>query len=168
MDGLSLADAVPPGVCVQRDRSRLRKRLLIGPHRVSLPLEDPSVLRSGSLVCRPPPRRFHGHVNRLYHRYGTRTYLLGLILTMVDYRTKLNRENVLRIRELFGRNVFAIEIRVNIRLAEAPAAGQTIFEYDPSSSGATAFRLLADEFLMRAATAPIWPMEPPTAIAASR
>ena len=36
-------------------------------------------------------------------------------------------------------------------LAEAPAAGQTIFEFDDSSTGADAYRLLAEEFLMRAA-----------------
>jgi chromosome partitioning protein len=102
-------------------------------------------------------------VNRLYQRFGTRTHLLGLILTMVDYRTKLSRENVLRIRELFGRNVFGIEIRIriNVRLAEAPAEGRTIFEYDPSSTGAVAYRLLADEFLLRAANAPIHGLERP-------
>ncbi len=95
-------------------------------------------------------RNLFASVDRLYHRFGTRTRLVGLVLTMVDYRTRANRDNVERLRGLYGDRVFAIEIRTNIRLAEAPAAGQTIFEYDPSSTGARAYRLLAEEFTMRA------------------
>lgn len=87
---------------------------------------------------------------RLYERHGRRTELLGIVLTMVDYRTRLNRTNVDQLREQYRSKVFAIEIRTNIRLAEAPAAGQTIFEYDPLASGAKAYRLLAAELLIRA------------------
>ena len=87
--------------------------------------------------------------DRLLARLGVPTRLLGIVLTMVDYRTKATRENVARMREEFGSAVFAVEIRTNIRLAEAPAAGKTIFEFDDSSTGADAYRLLAEEFLMR-------------------
>ena len=69
---------------------------------------------------------------------------------MVDYRTRANRDNVRQIREEFEERVFALEIRTNIRLAEAPAQGQTIFEFDPSSPGAEAYRLLSEEFVLRA------------------
>lgn len=86
---------------------------------------------------------------RLVARLGIPTKLLGIVLTMVDYRTKTTRQNVARMREEFGNSVFAVEIRINIRLAEAPAAGQTIFEFDDSSTGADAYRRLAEEFLMR-------------------
>lgn len=99
-------------------------------------------------------RNLFSAVNRLYQRFGTRTFFLGLLLTMVDYRTNVNRENVTRIRGLYGSHVFAVEIRTNIRLAEAPAAGLTIFEYDPNSTGAKAYHLLAEEFLMRAGDLP--------------
>jgi len=47
---MNLADAVPSGVCVRRDRWTWRKRHLSSPHRVSLPLGDRSSPRSGSLV----------------------------------------------------------------------------------------------------------------------
>lgn len=87
--------------------------------------------------------------DRLLARLGVPTKLLGIVLTMVDYRTKTTRQNVARLREEFADSVFAVEIRTNIRLAEAPAAGQTIFEFDDSSTGADAHRLLAEEFLMR-------------------
>jgi len=95
-------------------------------------------------------RNLFSAVNRLYQRYGSRTHFLGLVLTMVDYRTRVNRDNVVRIRSLYGSQVFAVEIRTNIRLAEAPEAGQTIFEYEPEATGAKAYHLLAEEFLMRA------------------
>lgn len=87
---------------------------------------------------------------RLPASYGVRPRLLGIVLTQVDYRTKIARTNVSKIREQFGADVFAVEIRTNVRLAEAPALGRTIFEHDPSSAGAKAYRLLAAELLMRA------------------
>jgi len=94
-------------------------------------------------------RNLCASADRLLARLGVPTKLLGIVLTMVDYRTKTTRENVARLREEFADSVFAVEIRTNIRLAEAPAAGQTIFEFDDSSTGADAHRRLADEFLMR-------------------
>lgn len=88
--------------------------------------------------------------DRLCQRLGSPTRLLGIALTMVDYRTRASRDNVRQIRQEFEDQVFAIEIRTNIRLAEAPAHGQTIFEFDSASPGAEAYRLLAEEFVLRA------------------
>jgi chromosome partitioning protein len=88
--------------------------------------------------------------DRLCQRLGSPTRLLGVVLTMVDYRTRASRENVQQLRQEFGQQVFAIEIRTNVRLAEAPAHGQTILEFDPASPGARAYRLLAEEFVLRA------------------
>lgn len=86
---------------------------------------------------------------RLTWTAGARTLPLGILLTMVDYRTKLTRKTVDRIRSEHGPLAFAIEVRINVRLAEAPEAGQTIFQYDPGATGAEAYRLLADEYLLR-------------------
>jgi chromosome partitioning protein len=91
-----------------------------------------------------------GTARRLAEKCGVRPELLGIVLTQVDYRTRASRKNVTAIRERYGQSVFAMEIRTNIRLAEAPEKGQTIFQYDPKSSGAKAYRLLAAELLMRA------------------
>lgn len=82
--------------------------------------------------------------------HGTRTRPIGILLTMVDYRSKNTRQTVDQLRGEHGALVFAIEIRVNTRLAEAPGAGQTIFQYDPSATGASAYKLLAEEYLLRA------------------
>lgn len=80
---------------------------------------------------------------------GRRISPLGVLLTLVDYRTRSTRQNVDAVRAELGSQVFAVEIRVNVRLAEAPASGQTIFQYDAASTGARAYRLLAEEFLLR-------------------
>ena len=86
---------------------------------------------------------------RLTWTANARTIPLGILLTMVDYRMKATRRTVDRIRSEHGPLVFAIEVRINVRLAEAPEAGQTIFQYDSKAAGAEAYRLLADEFLLR-------------------
>jgi chromosome partitioning protein len=75
---------------------------------------------------------------------------LGLLLTMVDYRNNATRDNVARLRASYGQAVFGVEIRVNVRLAEAPEHGRTIFQYDPRATGAEAYRLAAEELLLRA------------------
>ena len=50
------------------------------------------------------------------------------------------------------RLVFQTRIRRNIRLAEAPSFGQSIFHYAPDSNGAEDYRLLADEVQAMAGT----------------
>jgi chromosome partitioning protein len=95
-------------------------------------------------------RNLIGSAERAAWDNGTRLRPLGLLLTMVDYRIKSTRRLVDEMRREHGNLVFAIEIRVNTRLAEAPEAGQTIFQYDPQAAGAQAYRLLAEEFQLRA------------------
>ena len=87
---------------------------------------------------------------RLRETLGARVQLLGILLSMVDYRLKLTRHAVDTLRSRYGPAVFGLEMRVNVRLAEAPEYGQTIFQYDASSTGAKLFELLGEEFLLRA------------------
>jgi chromosome partitioning protein len=90
-----------------------------------------------------------GSTARIRESTGSRVQALGLLLSMVDYRLKLTREIVDSIREQYGALVLGIEIRSNVRLAEAPAYGKTIFQHDPKAPGAALFHLLAEEFLLR-------------------
>ncbi len=90
-------------------------------------------------------------VRRMRRRYGASARLAGILLTMVDYRTRAGSENTARLRELYRDRIFAVEVRTNVRLAEAPERGVTIFEYDPRSTGARAYQLLSQEFLWRTA-----------------
>ncbi len=84
--------------------------------------------------------------DRLGLATGYKAELLGVVLTMVDYRLMATRRVVDDVRRQFGRKVFAMEVRTNVSLAEAPAFGQTIYQYKPYATGARAYRLLAEEF----------------------
>lgn len=97
---------------------------------------------------------FIASAERLASRVQSGTRLIGLLLTMVDYRTKATREIVDSIRGRFTDAVFAVEIRTNVRLAEAPGAGKSIFDYDPTATGAKAYALAAEELMMRTGMTP--------------
>jgi chromosome partitioning protein len=49
----------------------------------------------------------------------------------------------------FGDKLFKTVIPRNVRLAEAPSYGRTIFEHDKWSKGARAYKHLADEVAKR-------------------
>lgn len=87
--------------------------------------------------------------DRLLRRFGRRDTFAGLLLTMIDYRTSAARAHAAELRLRYGLKVFDTEIPVNVRLAESPLAGRTIFESDPKASGAHAYRMLAVELLDR-------------------
>lgn len=71
----------------------------------------------------------------------------GVLICLHDSRKRLARAVSETIRAYFGELVFETVIRENVALAEAPASGQTIFEYAPKSSGAEDYSKLADEVL---------------------
>jgi chromosome partitioning protein len=69
----------------------------------------------------------------------------GVIPCMYDVRKGLAREAVREIEQHFGPRVFRTRIRTNVRLAEAPSHGKSIFEYAPDSYGTEDYRMLARE-----------------------
>lgn len=73
----------------------------------------------------------------------------GVLLTMYDSRTRLSENVVSDVREHFGDAVFKTVVPRNVRLSEAPSHGKTILQYDSNSSGARAYKRLADEFIKR-------------------
>ena len=75
--------------------------------------------------------------------------LTGVVMTMYDSRTKLSQQVIDEVREHFGERVFETMIPRSTRLAEAPSFGKPIIHYDKYSSGAAAYELLAQEFLVR-------------------
>jgi chromosome partitioning protein len=76
--------------------------------------------------------------------------LLGVVVTMFDKRTSLSEQVEQEIRNYFGDKLFKTVIPRNIRLAEAPSYGKTIFEHDRWSKGAKAYKSLAKEVAKRA------------------
>lgn len=75
--------------------------------------------------------------------------LLGVLITMVDGRTRIARDAARRIRGHFGKAVFRTQIRRNVRLEESPAYREDIFAFAPSSVGAKDYRRLSREVLAR-------------------
>jgi chromosome partitioning protein len=93
-------------------------------------------------------------------RLNPRLDVTGIIPCLYDARTRLSGEVVEEIRSYFGPKVFAASIRRNVKLAEAPSHGKTIFEYAPNSTGAADFRALAAEILGERKPAPAPPPAP--------
>lgn len=73
--------------------------------------------------------------------------IMGILLTQVDARSKAVKEIITLIREHYGQKVFRTEVKTNVRLAEAPSHGKSIFQYDWSSNGALAYQSLANEVI---------------------
>ncbi len=92
---------------------------------------------------------FLAAIGRHCQRLQVRPRLLGVLLTQVDYRVNVTRQYVNELRSDYGSWIFGVEVRTNVRVAEAPSYGVPVREYAPKSTGAAAYRLLAEEFLMR-------------------
>lgn len=75
--------------------------------------------------------------------------LEGVLLTMFDERTNLSQQVRENLRNFFSDKLFATTIPRNVRLAEAPSHGKSVFVYDPRSRGAEAYHELAVELLKR-------------------
>lgn len=73
----------------------------------------------------------------------------GVLLTLADTRTVHAREVIAAAHEALADNVpvYSPVIKVNVRVKEAPIAGQTILRYAPKSNVADAYRQLAREVL---------------------
>ena len=70
----------------------------------------------------------------------------GVLITFAEH-TILFRDVLENARREFGPKVFNTMIRKNVRLAEAPSAHQTIYEYDPECIGAMDYLNFVREFL---------------------
>jgi len=72
----------------------------------------------------------------------------GVLMTMYDARTNLGNQVAAQVRAYFKDKVYKTVIPRNVRLSEAPSHGLPICAYDERSTGAVAYKKLANEFLM--------------------
>ncbi|ADI02486.1 MAG TPA: ParA family protein [Syntrophothermus lipocalidus] len=75
--------------------------------------------------------------------------LMGVLPVKCDLRTNLARSVLAEIKNNFGEEMLLPPIRNDIRLAEAPSFGKTIFEYSPASRGAQDYENLVETILSR-------------------
>ncbi len=91
-------------------------------------------------------------------RLNSKLRVSGVVLCLYDGRTTLANDVKNDVKSFFDQHegrpaawrdvlVFDTNIRRNIRLAEAPSYGQSIFDYDAKSNGAEDYRSLAAEVL---------------------
>ncbi len=80
-----------------------------------------------------------------FHPYSVEN--VSVLLTFSEERTTFGRRMREQMHEVFPGLVFNTVIHRNIRLAEAPSAGECILTYAPASKGAADYRALAAEIL---------------------
>lgn len=88
-------------------------------------------------------------IERVRATYNPRLELHGILLTMVDPRSKLSNQVADDVRDHFGDKVYSTIIPRNVRLSEAPSHGLPAIVYDMRSPGSTAYINLAREIIKR-------------------
>ena len=88
-------------------------------------------------------------INLVKKKLNPQLELEGVVFTMYDSRTNLSLQVVENVKDNLKQNIYKTIIPRNIRLAEAPSHGLPINLYDPKSTGAESYRLLAEEVMER-------------------
>jgi chromosome partitioning protein len=89
-------------------------------------------------------------VEKVKSRANPGLKIIGVLITLVDKRTKLSKDITAQIRKVFANNVFKTTISKSVRLEESPAYRESIFTFAPNSSGAAEYYRLSEEVLKRA------------------
>jgi len=90
-----------------------------------------------------------GSINLVKARLNPELAIAGILLTMVDARTRLAEHVEHELRRHFGALVFTSSVPRSVRLAEAPSHGLPVISYDRRSSGAQAYWKVAMELVDR-------------------
>jgi chromosome partitioning protein len=90
-----------------------------------------------------------GSIELVKTRLNPRLGIAGILLTMVDGRTRLAAQVEAEVRSHFGELVFSTSVPRSVRLAEAPSHGLPAIAYDRRSPGAEAYWKVAMELVER-------------------
>lgn len=93
--------------------------------------------------------RFNATISLVKDLINPNLKLDGGIITMYDSRINLANQVKEEIAKFQGDKLYKTVIPRNVRLAEAPSFGKSIFSYDPLCKGAYSYYALAVEFLVR-------------------
>lgn len=88
-------------------------------------------------------------INVVKRRMNPALEIVGVIATFYNARRNLDQQIVAQIEQFFPGKLFETKISQNTALAEAPANGTNIFDYDAKSKGAQQYRTLAEELIER-------------------
>ena len=120
---------------------------LMGTDSVLIPIQTENLpLQSGI--------RFLEWLDVFTNTHSSSVNILGILPCMFDSRTKLSNLilDTMKSSENLGPLVFDTVIRKNVRLAEIPGTGRSIFKSASGSYGASDYASLADEVVERTGT----------------
>jgi chromosome partitioning protein len=86
-------------------------------------------------------------VAKVRERLNPELRMAGVVACRVDARTRHAADVVESLEKTFGTTLYAVRVRENVRLAEAPSFHQPITVYDGRCTGAEDYRALADEVI---------------------
>lgn len=86
-------------------------------------------------------------------------YIRGVVRTLFDARNTLANDVSAELQAHFGDIMYKTHIPRNIRLAEAPAHGMPVLEFDKNSKGAMAYQQLAAEVIKQSPKKSAKPVE---------
>ncbi len=88
-------------------------------------------------------------IKRIKKRLNPDLEIAGLVFTMVDANSNLTKEVIDAISQNYGEElrIFNTKIPRTVKVAEAPAKAQSVFEYAKNHKVAKAYSALVDEYL---------------------
>jgi chromosome partitioning protein len=88
-------------------------------------------------------------ISTVQQHFNPDLYISTVLLTMFNGSTNLSKSVEEEVREHFKDIVLKTRIPRQTQMGEAPSYGKTIIEYEPSSSGALAYKEAARELAAR-------------------
>lgn len=88
-------------------------------------------------------------IGRVKRTLNSKLGIEGILVSMVDDRTRFSREIIELLHDTYGKevNIFASKIPMSIRAAECAAEGVSIYKHDPKGKVAAAYEELVEEVL---------------------
>ena len=115
---------------------------LVAAHRVVVPVQAEYYALEGLA-------QLMQSITLIKNRLNPQLGIAGVLLTMVDGRTRLSADVEAEVRRHFGDLVFTAVVPRSVRLAEAPSHGLPVTHYDRRSPGAEAYWKVAMELVER-------------------
>ena len=88
-------------------------------------------------------------ISRVKRKMNPKLHIMGILLTMVDYRTNYANEITEVLYQVYGNEIHIFEnvIPMSVRAAETPAEGISIYKHDPKGKVADAYTALTKEVI---------------------
>lgn len=88
-------------------------------------------------------------IQMIKQRTNPNLNIMGVVVTMFDKRNALSDQVYKELENYFKETLFTSIIPRNVKLAEAPSYGKTIYDHDRWSKGARAYKALTKEIIKR-------------------